>query len=232
MIDPCHWSDPGLIQPVVTQRNDVQILRPVENGLWDLLDQVVLQVQLLEADSPQTDVLGALRVREESPQHNHRSTSIMVVRRTTRDGWELSPAVRVRGSDWFIPAVMGGDPGGQFGSSSCPVWSMTVGWGGQTLEDLRYFHSAGFLPAPGSPGYSDLKDRKQFYSFIFKHTPPAPPPGCAEVWWWAPPSTSEAVLIDSSQFVLTDLKFQQSGGKVGGHNIQKVSIQVETPQGL
>lgn len=43
-------------------------------------------------------------------------------------------------------------------------------------------------------------------------------------------STSEAVFIDSSQFVLTDLKFLQSGGKVVGHDLQKVSIQVQTPQ--
>lgn len=42
-------------------------------------------------------------------------------------------------------------------------------------------------------------------------------------------STLEAVFIDSSQFVLTDLQLLQGGGKVRRHGFQKVPVQVQTP---
>lgn len=45
--EPGHRGNPGLIQPVVSQRNYVQTLGLIENCLWDFLNQVVLQVQLL-----------------------------------------------------------------------------------------------------------------------------------------------------------------------------------------
>lgn len=47
MVDPGQRGDPGLIQPVVSQRNHVQTLGLIENGLRDFLNQVVLQVKLL-----------------------------------------------------------------------------------------------------------------------------------------------------------------------------------------
>ena len=45
--EPGHRGNPGLIQPVVSQRNYVQILGLIENCLWDFLNQVVFQIQLL-----------------------------------------------------------------------------------------------------------------------------------------------------------------------------------------
>lgn len=47
VVDPGQWGDPALIQLVVSQRNHIQDLALVENCLWDFLNQVVLQIQLL-----------------------------------------------------------------------------------------------------------------------------------------------------------------------------------------
>lgn len=50
VVEPGHGSNLGLVQFVVPQRHNVEVGGAVEDRLWDLLDQVVLQIQLLEKE--------------------------------------------------------------------------------------------------------------------------------------------------------------------------------------
>lgn len=71
MIDPRHWGNSGLIQSVVTKRDNIEILRVVENCLWDFLNQVVFQVQLLHTRQKHWDQSNksSYSQRHDSLQH-------------------------------------------------------------------------------------------------------------------------------------------------------------------